>query len=259
MPSLRAFFAHRPRRLSRSAVALLCLSAMFGSAATALRAADEKPAQGEEKKEEARFDYVVRNNFFMGIGGDQAALDRGMRICEEVLAKNPKHAEALVWHGTGLMFLAGRDFGAGENEQGMKKWTQALKEMDEAVQLEPKNVGVRVPRGAVLIQVSRFVPNDTIKKQLLEKSRSDFEAVYEQQKEMLIRLGTHPRGELLFGLAESARRLGDEKKARGYLEQIVQLNKGSEYESEAKEWLEKDGVAGGKTSHNCIGCHVEGM
>lgn len=30
---------------------------------------------------------------------------RGMRKCEEVLAKDPKNAEALVWHGSGPQLL----------------------------------------------------------------------------------------------------------------------------------------------------------
>ncbi|MEP7364110.1 MAG: hypothetical protein ABI972_12715 [Acidobacteriota bacterium] len=56
---------------------------------------------------EVRFDHVVRNDFFSGFTGNQEALDRGMKVCEQVLAGNPNHAEALVWHGAGLATKTG--------------------------------------------------------------------------------------------------------------------------------------------------------
>jgi len=31
-----------------------------------------------------------------------------MKACEETLAQNPKHAEALVWHGAGLFYQSGK-------------------------------------------------------------------------------------------------------------------------------------------------------
>ena len=55
-----------------------------------------------------RFDMVVRADFFAGFAGDEARLAKGMATCEEVLAVTPNHAEALVWHGSGLAFNAVR-------------------------------------------------------------------------------------------------------------------------------------------------------
>ncbi len=52
--------------------------------------------------ESDRFEFKVRADFFDGVGGDTAALDRMMTYCEQVLASNSAHAEALVWHGAGL-------------------------------------------------------------------------------------------------------------------------------------------------------------
>ena len=54
-----------------------------------------------EGQEVVRFDHKVREDFFAGIGGNKEALDRAMKITDEVLAKDPNHAEALVWHGSG--------------------------------------------------------------------------------------------------------------------------------------------------------------
>src|SRR3954467_43095 len=50
-----------------------------------------------------RFDNHVRNKFFAGFAGDQAALAEGMKDCEDMLARDPKHAEARVWYGSGQM------------------------------------------------------------------------------------------------------------------------------------------------------------
>jgi hypothetical protein len=88
-----------------------------------------------------RFDMQVRNNFFMGFGGDAAALDRGMKACEQVLAQNPKHAEALVWPGGGLFFMSGQLFRKGDANKG-RHFMGGASEMDDAVTLEPASVGV---------------------------------------------------------------------------------------------------------------------
>jgi len=36
---------------------------------------------------------------------------RGMKTFEEMVGENRKHRKALVWHGSGLMMLAGREPG----------------------------------------------------------------------------------------------------------------------------------------------------
>ena len=48
-----------------------------------------------------RFDFKVRNYFFAGFAGNAAAMEKGKKICEGILATDPKNAEALVWHGSG--------------------------------------------------------------------------------------------------------------------------------------------------------------
>ena len=97
-----------------------------------------------------RFDMVVRADFFAGFAGDEARLAKGMATCEEVLAVTPNHAEALVWHGSGLAFNAGKAFQQGDMKTGGDLWQRGMEEMDKAASLEPDNVGVRIPRGALL-------------------------------------------------------------------------------------------------------------
>lgn len=55
--------------------------------------------RGQREMSPQRFDMLVREDFFSGFAGDADALERAMKKCEEILAKDPKNAEALVWHG----------------------------------------------------------------------------------------------------------------------------------------------------------------
>ncbi|MGH9632898.1 MAG: hypothetical protein ACRD7E_31725, partial [Bryobacteraceae bacterium] len=201
-----------------------------------------------------RFDHKVRNDFFAGFSGNQEALERAMKSTEDTLRKEPDHAEALVWHGSGLYYQSGMAFRSGDQAKGMEIFKRGLAEMDRAVELEPKNVGVRIPRGASLLSGSRFMPPD-IARPLLEKAVNDYETVYELQKNHLNQLGVHPRGELLFGLAEGLGRLGEQEKATRFFEQILRDMKGTPYADRAALWMENKSLPIEKTG--CIGCHVE--
>ena len=57
---------------------------------------------------EQRFDFKVREDMFAGMDGDFIAFDRAMKLIADTLAREPDHAEALVWWGTGRLFMAGQ-------------------------------------------------------------------------------------------------------------------------------------------------------
>jgi hypothetical protein len=198
-----------------------------------------------------RFDLKVRQDFFAGFGGDQEALARGMKASEEALAANPKYAEAMVWHGSGLLFEAGQAFQSGDQQKGMEVWTRGLKEMQTAIDLAPDNVGVRIPRGAVLLAMSHFVP-EQLSKPLIEQGLSDYQRTYELQKSYFDTLGTHPRGELLFGLAEGYGRAGDQANAQKFFELIRASLPNTAYAKRADQWIQTKSVS----ETGCIGCHV---
>jgi tetratricopeptide (TPR) repeat protein len=202
-----------------------------------------------------RFDLLVRTDFFAGFAGDEARLAKGMDACERALAENPKHAEALVWHGSGLTFRAGMAFQRGDMQNGMELWTRGLGEMDEAVALAPDHVGVRIPRGALLLQASRNVPPQMMTP-LVEKGVGDYERTLEIQTAsgVFATLGDHPKGELLFGLAEGYSRLGQTDKARAYFERLVKDAPDSGQTPKAREWL-STGTLPPATGLGCVGCH----
>lgn len=198
-----------------------------------------------------RFDLKVRNYFFTGFSGDADSLATGMKLAEEAIAADPKNAEALVWHGAGLYFEAGQAFQRGDQQSGMDLYRRGLQEMDDAVALAPDKIGVRIPRGAVLLTGSRFMPLETAKP-LVEKGVSDFARVYEIQSPALDKLGNHPKGELLLGLADGYGRLGDEEKAQQFYQQVLKELPGTPYAKKANAWMET------KASQTaCIGCHTK--
>ena len=201
-----------------------------------------------------RFDHTVRNDFFSGFAGNTEALERAMKVCEVVLAENPRLAEALVWHGAGLFFQSGIAFRGGDQAKGSEMIQRGLAEMDLAVEIAPDSIAVRIPRGSALLTASRRIPVPDLARQLLAKGVADYETVYEIQKSYLDKLGDHPRGELLFGIAEGQHRLGNEAKAREYFEKLLAAGKASGHEAAAKEWMDTKTITG---SVKCSGCHVK--
>jgi tetratricopeptide (TPR) repeat protein len=201
-----------------------------------------------------RFDYKVRNYFFAAFSGDTVSLDKGMKICEDLLAADSKNAPALVWHGAGLFFKSGQSFRSGNQKTGMDLWQRGLKEMDDAASIAPDDLQVRIPRGAVLLTASRTVPSADLARPLIEKGVADYEKAYSIQGPDLSGLGTHPRGELLIGLADGYSRLGNQEKAQQWFERIHQELPGTPYDKSAQTWLETKTLA--PAQGGCLGCHT---
>jgi tetratricopeptide (TPR) repeat protein len=200
------------------------------------------------------WDYTtVRADMFAGLAGDAARFTRAMEACERTLARDPTHAEALVWHGSGLFFQAGQAFSRGDMAAGGPLWERGLGEMNEAVSLAPNSLAVVIPRGAVLLQASRAVP-PAMGESLLRTGVGDFEHVLELQRAYFQTLGDHPKGELLFGLADGYARLGDKVKARAYFERLIAEAPTSGHAPRGRAWIET-GVVPPAPGLGCFGCH----
>lgn len=201
-----------------------------------------------------RFDLKVRNDFFAGFAGNQQALDRAMKLCEEELARNPANPEAMVWHGAGVFFESRKFFQTGEQAKGFEFWQRGLAEMDSAVKIAPDRLGVRIPRGAVLLTASRNLPSAEMARPLIENGLADFERALEIQKAYFDTLGTHPRGELLIGLADGYSRIGQNEKATVYFERIRAVLPDTPYAASAGKWLATKSLT--PREGGCLGCHV---
>src|SRR5256885_11247124 len=143
-----------------------------------------------------RFDYLIRDNMFAGFGGDTVSFRKAVQLCEDTLRVNPNHSQALVWHGSAIWFLSGKAFQAGDFQRGMKLSDSGMTEMDRAVELDPDNVAVRIPRGASILAAAPYVqgPFQTI---LFQKGVADYERTLQLQRGYFSKLPVHPRGELL--------------------------------------------------------------
>jgi hypothetical protein len=135
----------------------------------------------------------------------------------------------------------------------MQLFQSGLGEMNQAVALQPDNVAVLIPRGAVLITATRTMEPATARP-LLEQAVGDYEKVLSIQASYFDTLGDHPRGELLFGLAEGSARLGRVDQARHYFERLVKDAPSSGQSERAREWL-KTGTPLNVSGMGCIGCH----
>jgi tetratricopeptide (TPR) repeat protein len=200
-----------------------------------------------------RFDMKVRNYFFAGLAGDAASLQKGMKICEDILAKDPKQPEALVWHGTGLVSQSREAFQKGDQQNGADLWQRGLDEMDQAEALAPNDLGVRIVRGSVLLIASQYLPEEA-SHPLVEKGLSDYEKAYTVQGPGLGHLGTHKSGELMIGMADAYARLGQQDKAQQWFERIQKELPGTPYATSAATWLETKTLA--PRQAGCLSCHT---
>ena len=200
------------------------------------------------------FEYKVRSDFFDGLRGDKAALDRAIKVCEDTLAREPNHAEAMVWHGAGIMARSSLAFRAGDRANGMTLYQQGLAEMDRAVAMAPSNIGVRIPRGAVLLVFAGFVPEPE-KSKLVARGASDYEVGLAGQQKYFGQLTLHAREQLLYGLTDAFATLGDRKKAEAYYERMTTDAAGSQLLPRAKARAAGEAVSGPTP---CEECHARG-
>ena len=199
-----------------------------------------------------RFDEIVRADFFSGFRGDAARLERGMKLCEDELATNPTNADALVWHGAGLMFLAGQAARQQDFATAAERARRGRAEVDRADQLAPDSLSVMLVRAVVLNASAPNVRDQAQGRMMQQDAVAGFEKALAIQTPYLDRLSEHSRGELLAGLAEGWSRLGETERARGYLERIVKEMPNTRYQARARAWLE-DGPQSGPLT--CLTCH----
>jgi pentatricopeptide repeat protein len=197
-----------------------------------------------------RFDDKVRQDFFDGIRGDAAALDRAQKVCEDTLAKHPDQPEALVWHGAAITARSRDAFAKGDRETGIALYQKGIGEMDRAVALAPSSVGVRIPRGAVYLAMAHFVPQPEQTK-LVQEGVSDYEATLAVQASYFATLPLHSREQLLFGLTDGYAMLGKTDKARETYERMRKDAAGSQLLSRAAERAAGHEVAGNTPCEQC--------
>jgi tetratricopeptide (TPR) repeat protein len=202
-----------------------------------------------------RFDLLVRNDIFAGFTGDAARLQRGIAMCEQALAENPNHPQALAWHGSAMLFLSGEEFQKGNQRKGMELYGKGTSELDRAVELAPDSLSVRLTRGPTLLTSTRFMPPSPVRQGLVEKARADYQFAYDRQRDALDGLSQHSLGELLQGLGDAYSRLDRPGEAQPFYELIQAKLAGTEYERRAAQWMRtKQPLPAAQAA--CVGCHT---
>ncbi|MDX1502782.1 MAG: hypothetical protein R3325_10505 [Thermoanaerobaculia bacterium] len=204
------------------------------------------------------FEFEVRELFFRGLRGDQAALDRAMRLCEDALAVDAGDAEALVWHGSGLVFRAGQAYEAGDLTAGGLLLERGLDEMDRAVGLEPDTLATRIPRATTLIALADNTPLPGLARDYRRKAVGDLEKVWQLQRPYFEHVSVHGRGELMAGLADAYLKMGDSERALEILTRMAQELPGSSYAEEARRFLSAPRDELPAAVRTCHGCHDGG-
>jgi tetratricopeptide (TPR) repeat protein len=152
-----------------------------------------------------------------------------------------------------LLYRSGEAFQAGDPARGGELWAAGMAEMGRAVAIAPDDVGVRIPRGAVLLQASRAVTAER-QRPLLELAVGDYERVLALQAPYFSTLREHARGQLLFGLADGTARLGQPDRARAYFNRLIEDAPASALVPQAQQWL-KTGTLPAEKGLGCVGCH----
>lgn len=239
------------------------LASLISLASTSFSQLQTNPASGPDATRHVEitnssdaegFADLVRDDFF---AGDDASLKRAMKLCEDALAKNPTNAPVMSWQGTGWLRLAGKSYQAGDYTNGAILWQRGLKEINDAVALQPDSLHVLIPRAAAFQSVAKHVPDPAESKAMLTTAVTDYEKVLKLQRDDFKSLSLHSRGELLSALAEDWYVLGQTNKSVEYLLLITNECAGSTYSKNAGSWLESIAA---KTQNNpktltCIGCH----
>jgi len=201
-----------------------------------------------------RFDFKVREDMFAGFDGDKEAFDRAMRLIADTLARQPDHAQALVWRGDGRLFLSGQALRRGALTEGRRLYGEAMADLERAVALAPNDIAVRIPRATGLQPFARGLrPFERAEADRLTRIViSDLEFVVAASASFWNGLATHNRGELLGALADSWLQLGEPVKAKTYLDRMTGELPGTPYAKNA-ELRRADPAA--KAPLTCLGCH----
>ncbi|MGH9660828.1 MAG: hypothetical protein ACRD96_19930 [Bryobacteraceae bacterium] len=204
-----------------------------------------------------RFDLIVREDLFAGyLSDDMERFNKGLKVCDDRLAANPKDVAPLAWRGSATTYLAIREYEAGNRAAGDKLWNQAGRMFDQAYALGgPDNVGVLATWGGTLVVFMRRAPADRVPAMLAQALKS-YEAIQRVQAPMLEKMGVHHRGEVWGGLADIHQRLGETEKSRAYLRKIVEKMDGTPYAKKAAAWLADPAAIQPRDAMTCLSCHV---
>ena len=194
----------------------------------------------QDKQNDLKFNAELEKDFQAGAAGDEAALVRALQTADKILAANPKDAETLVWRGAGGLAQAGKAFQSGNFSEGGELWQKALENMKSAVELEPRNVSIRMLRGAALLSAAKQFPSPDVARNLRETA-ADYEQVLTVTGEKFKTMPEKQRQQVLYSLADACEKIDDKVKTRVFYQRIVdETSEAGKMRETAIEWLKKN-------------------
>lgn len=199
----------------------------------------------------------VREDLFAGfLSNDMAQFDRGMKKTGEIIAADPKSADALAWRGGGELYLAVRALEAGDRAKFDDFYKKSLASFAaaKAVVTPQTSAALNAIAGGSFTLFADRLP-EAMRQDGWQKIRAHYGALREEQKPFFAKMPVHHQGEVLSGLAQAALRLGDQEAAKSLLETIVATLPSTPYEPFAKKALS---TMDSKAKIACLTCHDAG-
>jgi hypothetical protein len=113
--------------------------------------------------------------------------------------------------------------------------------MKSAVELEPRNVSIRMLRGAALLSAAKQFPSPDVARNLRETAAADYEQVLIRDGEKFKTMPEKQRQQVLYSLADAYDKLGDKIKTRVFIsESSTKLPRQGKMRETAIEWLKKN-------------------
>jgi hypothetical protein len=201
---------------------------------------------------------LVREDIFAGfLDDDMERFSRGERSIQLLLEQRPdERPELLAWKGGVTLYRAVLAHENNRPREFQENYRKALGLFSEGRKLGPQDIGVDAVIGGSYVVFADRLPEE-YRGAAWSQAYDSYRVLWKQQAPVVEKLPLHLRGELLGGLAQSARRTGRTRESAQYVDQILALLPETSYERIAKRW-KNDPAAAGEASITCLTCHAAG-
>lgn len=201
---------------------------------------------------------LVREDIFSGfLADDMERFSRGEKNIQLLLEKRPAaRPELLAWKGGATLYRGVRAYEGNNMAEYRRYYQAALDLFTESKKLNPENDGAAATIGGSYVILADRLPKEN-REAAWSQAYDNYLHLWKKQAPVVDKLPVHIRGELLGGLAQSAQRTNKNQEMAEYLDKILDLLKGTPYESAAKEWKSNPQKAATSTI-TCRTCHDAG-
>jgi hypothetical protein len=201
---------------------------------------------------------LVREDIFAGwLDNNMDRFARAERNIETMLTERPaQRANLLAWKGGAAIYRAVLAHESGKADEFQKHFKAATDSFAEAVKPTSGNDGVQPIIGGTLVFFADRLP-ESHRGAAWSQAFDAYSELWKQQGAGIAQMPLHFKGEVLAGLAQSAHRTGRKDDEAKYIDLMLTVLQGTQYEATAKEW-KADPAAAAKSNLTCKTCHGPG-